>query len=208
VRIISKFRDYYDGVMKTGMDREVVYVREKIVSLIDDKYDVCSRASTYASCSLFYLGFCGEIHKVYRIKYDKGPTMHFYLYEDFKEQALATGAASQYEFGRRWWKGSFDKFADFDTAPLKEFFHKYQTPIFLVKFSEEKHKCKLILNPNLKEIGFQRIRDSYTTYQDIFQFVAGVLNHPENKMVKISDADKISKHGFDKWSFRQKGPKK
>lgn len=195
--------------MKTGMDREVVYVREKKEILIDDKYDVVHRGSSNATVDLFYLGFCGEIHKVYRIKYDnQGPTMHFYWYEGFKEVALKTGAASKYEFGRRWWRGSFDKFYDFNTAPLLEFFHKYQVPIFLVKHHSERQKCELVLNPNLKEIEFHRIKDVYTTYQEIFQFVAGTLNKPENKMVKISDKDKIAKHGFDKWSFRQKGPKK
>ena len=203
MRIISNFRDYYDGVMKTGMDRNVVYVRETKEVLIPDDFEVYYHNSTEYTYSLRYLGFCGQIYRLATITNSRlNFRKNYYNLEDFKKESLALGATSNWDFTQRWWKGSIVKFFEEDPSKLLEFFHKYQTPVFLVQESSERHKQKLILNPCLQIYKFQTVKDSYTTYQDIFQYVAGVLNSPENKMVKISDKDKISKHGFDKWSFR------
>ena len=207
MRIISKWHDYYDSVMKTGMDREVVYVRDTKELLINDEYEIATRHSSYYSIYLRYLGFCGHIYKIYVIEYN-GRENFYYDFEEFKSAALGCGAASNYDFGRTWWKSAYDRFHEFNTAPLLEFFHKYQVPIFLVQYSQEKKKCELVLNPHLKDQDFHKIKDTYTTYQDIFQYVAGTLNKPENKMVQIEDKYKIAKHGFDKWSFRKHPTKK
>jgi hypothetical protein len=52
MRIISKFKDYYDGGAMYGIDKERVYVREtKIISVDNIK-------SQYFDV----LGFCGDIY--------------------------------------------------------------------------------------------------------------------------------------------------
>jgi len=38
MRILSKFHDYYDGVMAHGMDKELVYVREQKVRQVDEEH--------------------------------------------------------------------------------------------------------------------------------------------------------------------------
>jgi hypothetical protein len=220
MRIISKFRDYYDGVMKTGMDREVVYVREREEIDLGREFEIgfsTNRSGSYHKVETLFLGYCGEIYRVYVIEFSGHPisaSWKFvtYDYEEFKEVMMKWGFGSKYEFSEgRWWAGNYQKFRDYDTNRFKDLFHKFQTPLFLitnVHSYRAPDKTALTLGPSLKDLDFQRIKDAYTTYQDIFQFVAGTLNKPENKMVKISDKDKIAKHGFDKWSFRQKGPKK
>ncbi len=208
MRIISKFHDYYDSVQRTGMDKEIVYVRETKESLIKSQFDIYCRGSSNYTVNMLYLGFCGQIYKIYTISKVDEPIRIYYDYEQFKEESLALGATGKYDFGRRWWMSGYDKFRDSDTKPLLEFFHKYQVPVFIVMHSSERGKHKLVLNPNLKQYKFQTIKDTYTAYQDIFQFVAGVLNAPENKMVQISNQDKIDKHGFDKHSFRKLPTKK
>lgn len=60
---------------------------------------------------------------------------------------------------------------------------------------------------NLKNFQFYKVLDTYKCYQEISMFVGGVLPE-ENKMVEINPANKISKHGFDKWSFRKMPEKK
>ena len=222
MRIISKFRDYYDGVMKTGMDREVVYVRATVDVLLDKAwklgfdtkrmtaFSMSGKSGTYTIWTTF-LGYCGTIYKVYMVTGDLGHHV-FYDYEEFKTYMLDTKLGSGYDFGeRRYWPSRYQEFRDYDTSKMSELFHKFQTPLFLLNHEyhyRKPDKTTLTLSPCLKDLEFQRIKDPYTAYQDIFQFVAGTLNKPENKMVKISDKDKIAKHGFDKWSFRQKGPKK
>lgn len=209
MRIISKFHDYYDSVQRQGMDKDVVYVREKKISLIKDTSRVADRGVPHVgTVHLRYLGFCGQIYRVYIVK-ATGITYITYDFEDFKEVSMRFGLTAKYDFGRsKWWPGRFQEFRDENTDYLLELFHQHQVPIFLIEPSEIRHKNTLILNPNLKDLDFQTVKDTYTTYQDIYQYVAGVLNSPENKMVKISDKDKISKHGFDKHSFRKLPTKK
>tara|TARA_R110000823_G_scaffold101636_10_gene218348 strand:+ start:2150 stop:2950 length:801 start_codon:yes stop_codon:yes gene_type:complete len=60
----------------------------------------------------------------------------------------------------------------------------------------------MTLNPCLKNIGFQRVLDSFTTFQELSMFVGGVLPRNTNEMVEISNEDKIHKAGFNKQSFR------
>lgn len=222
MRIISKWHDYYDGVMKTGMDREVVYVREAKDVVLEDplKIGFTTRSTTSYSdgrtsgsytVSTMFLGYCGLIYKLYLVTGDLG-RFAFYDYEEFKDFMLKYKLGSSYDFAeRRWWPGRYQEFKDHDTTAMVELFHKFQTPLFLLNHERSyrtREKTTITLGPCLKDCGFQKIKDSYTTYQDIFQFVAGVLNHPESTMVKISDKDKIAKHGFDKFSFRKMPAKK
>src|ERR1700677_1432800 len=218
MRIISKMHDYYDGVMKTGMDREVVYLRENKEIELKHKFDLgfsSNHKSSNHEVNTLILGYCGQIFKVYEVRSSSSADAKwryiFYNYEDFKKFSLSNKLGSQFDFGeRRWWPSGYQKFRDLDTKMFIELFHAYQTPLFIftnVYRYSSKDTHTIELGPCLQDLQFQKIKDPYTAYQDIFQFVAGTLNKPENKMVKLSDKDKIAKHGFDKWSFRQKGPK-
>lgn len=77
------------------------------------------------------------------------------------------------------------------------------------KTSEPIHKQSNVwINPsNLKDWDFFKVKDSYTMFMEVDQWVTGVL--PQNKeTVVLSDKSKIVKAGFDvKHSFR-KGPEK
>lgn len=204
MRILSSFSDYYDAVMKQGMDRDVVYVRD-IKSLdLDKKYKLDRFHSVLGSeCSvhMFFLGYCGQVFKIYSLRWSSKNYI-FFDYESFKEFMLTNGLGSKWDFNfRKWWSGCYQRFFEHKTDAFLEIFHEYQTPLFLIKSSSK--GAILELNPKLKDVSFQRIKDPYTAYQDIFQYVSGVLNSRENYMVKITDKDKIAKHGFDKHSFRK-----
>lgn len=219
MRIISNFKDYYDAVMKSGMDREVVYVRETKDIDLEENYGIdfgTKISGSYHEVEMMFLGYCGKIHKVIRVSHDAwGPKYLFYDFQDFKNFMLLNKLANEYDFRiSKWWANKYQKFDEFDPNKLTELFHKHQTPLFLVTNTSVwrgKDRTTMTLGPCLKDLEFYRVKDTHSAYQDIFQFVAGVLNSPENKMVKISDQDKIHKHGFDKWSFRKmptKGKKK
>jgi hypothetical protein len=54
----------------------------------------------------------------------------------------------------------------------------------------------------LKDIEFQRVLDPFTAYQELDQWISGVLGqNPEPD--EVSDKVKIQQHGFDSWSFRK-----
>lgn len=206
MRIISKFHDYYDAVMKQGMDKDIVYVRESRDIKIKRKYELGYRyhgGGNSVDVHLRLLGYCGQIYHVFQVVrkfYDKPEVTEFYFsYDDFK---AAGYGKSQFRY--KWWKSEYDKFVEQDISSAFAIFHEHQVPLFLIDNSKEKHDTQVIhLNPNLKKLNFQTFKDTYTTYQDIFQYVSGVLNSRENYMVKITDKDKIAKHGFNEWSFRK-----
>ena len=201
--------------MKTGMDREVVYVRDRKEIEIDAKYELgysYTHASSNCEIRMHLLGYCGQIFKIVDVIYHT-PTISrytFYDFEEFKSFALENKICSQWDFGHsRWWSGKYTKFKEQKTDSLLELFHKHQTPLFLIStIKDSNKKQKLTINPSLMAFDFHRIKDTYTAYQDIFQYVAGTLNKKENEMVEISNADKIHKHGFDKFSFRKLPAKK
>jgi hypothetical protein len=209
MRIISRFRDYYDAVMKSGMDREVVYVRENKKITLTDPLNLdftTEQSSSHHTTDLVFLGYCGQVYKIYVVTYATGHKYVFYDYEEFKRFMTMNKLAGMFDFDRsKWFPSRYTKFRDCDTAKFSELFHTYQVPLFVLSHVSRystRGTTTITLNPSLKELEFQTIKDPYTAYQDIFQYVAGTLNKPENKMVKISDKDKVHKHGFDKWSFR------
>lgn len=206
MRIISHFHDFYDSVQKQGMDKDIVYLREHKELEMKTKYELGYHRSSSNKFQgrMHLLGYCGRIIRIFEIFCSVSNTSeYFYSFEEFKKEAIFTGAVDPHEFKWKFWRSKYQTFAGQDVSRLSELFHEYQVPLFLLSASDKRKGHVLILNPNLKKFQFQKQKDPYTTYQDIFQYISGVLNSPENKTVKISDKDKIHKHGFDKWSFRR-----
>ncbi|QIG71112.1 hypothetical protein EVB94_005 [Rhizobium phage RHph_TM40] len=56
---------------------------------------------------------------------------------------------------------------------------------------------------NLKDYCLQKIVGPYTVMQELSMWIGGILPRPEKEIITINDKNKISKHGFDKWSFRK-----
>lgn len=74
----------------------------------------------------------------------------------------------------------------------------------LVSVRERNDETVWKVNPDcLKDIGFPRVMDPYTIFQELDMWVSGVLGMPANAMVEVSNDTKIHKHGFDKTSFRK-----
>jgi hypothetical protein len=206
MRIISKFHDFYDVVQKQGMDRDIVYLREPKDILIKRKYELGywhRDRGVQVHVTMRLLGYCGQIIHVFEVirsYYDKADTSEFYFgYDAFKAAGYGK-SESRY----KWWKSDYQKFMEQDVSSALALFHEHQVPLFLIELSRDKYADQVIhLNPSLKKLDFQKFKDPYTAYQDIFQYVSGVLNSRENYMVKVSDKDKIAKHGFNEWSFRK-----
>lgn len=59
-----------------------------------------------------------------------------------------------------------------------------------------------VVDPNLKELNFQRVLDPFTAYQELDQWIGGVLGNNEI-IPEMADKDKIAAHGFNSWSFRK-----
>lgn len=63
----------------------------------------------------------------------------------------------------------------------------------------------MVRNPNLKDLGFQRVLDPHSCFQQISQFIGGVMPGRQMPMVQLDDKHMIQKKGFDiKYSFRKR----
>jgi hypothetical protein len=78
-----------------------------------------------------------------------------------------------------------------------------QVSIAIQTWTNPNHQWKLNCT-GLKEIQFYRVFDAVAAFQELDMWMSGALGMPGNPMVEISDADRLAKHGMDKWSFRKK----
>jgi hypothetical protein len=61
-----------------------------------------------------------------------------------------------------------------------------------------------LLNPRLKDIGFERIKDAFSAFQEISMYLANILVE-QKKIAHVDDKYRIEQHGFDlKQSFRHR----
>ena len=96
------------------------------------------------------------------------------------------------------WNKTKDEFFDKQTwSKYKNLFIDKKVPLFALTNE------KIILNANLKDYRFAKIKDPFTAFQDIMMYISGVLGVGEPEMVEISNNDMRDKKGFDDWSFKK-----
>jgi hypothetical protein len=233
MKIISKFKDYYDSVSNQYLDDQIIYLRNS------SKFEVsrgnCQSLSAYIVygsisgnkekllISPKLIGFCGSIIPVIQIgqinqNADKSESCttinNFYNFTELNEfvtENNITLPSHKYKsyFSRNFFQGELEGYETF-LASVQEYkqyellFLKYNTPCFTLEASGVRSSnFSLTTNPFLKEFSFAKMRDPYTAHQELFQYIGGYLKQPDRPMVTLSDDDKIHKHGFDKWSFRK-----
>lgn len=217
--IISKFRDYYDTAIAHGIDKECVYDR-KTEEVNKPKYnhndttEFCTKEYTFLFTP-YTIGFCGDAYRMVKVcvknNYDTldKKTLGFYdansLIEYMKLHNIKLKNKRQrWVRWRSWyrdnWKteeeirGYYNRGIEQSTYNL---FRKYNTPIFVKDYN-----C-IYINPCLKDFKFAKIKDAYTAFQDIYQYIAGVLGNKEKNIISVSNKIRIKQYGFDKQSFRK-----
>ncbi len=268
MRIISKYKDYYDGLQALGMDKTLVYSRvqeskvyekpvnyQSFIQEMNGLFELSNivldgnglyRSKHRIGCRKVMVGFCGQI--ILGVK--------FVLYEDREAKSMEVFYDAQsvfnyceslkqkyrsvefYERYYKYYEGKEKRESPslktwervFDSKLLEkdytDWFHYFKAPVFYLPlvddytytpFREEKplvkkHEIEVIVNPKLKQIQFYKAKDAYTCYQDIAQFIGGVLTSNELNESKLSDIEKVKQHGFDeRYGFRKrpnKGSKK
>ena len=211
--IISKFRDYYDSASAWGIDKTCVYKRSTLT--LKKKtiyYDYWRRHDRFV-VSKVIIGFCGKIYPCIRVHdtinevvssidtMNKNNCSFFYDSESLIKWAADNEQIKAHsKYGRhdvRSKKGArifFDK----DRSSLESMFQKYKCPVFVLDWT-----LGDFLNPCLIDYKFGKVKDAPTTFQDIYQYLSGVIGNTERDTVNISDKFRIAARGFDKWSFRR-----
>lgn len=208
MRIISKYRDYYDIGMQYGQDEDITWVREKEELKTDlglenswfRKYTIRTKRKEL-NVQVCYLAYCG---KLYEIHSDKGfmrtPTM-FASSRQEMEKKFSDFAAEEVinpeNSDSNYWIWKKEDLKQWISKDTHELHRQFDCPVILLEQGLVT-KC-----PVLKDLQFQRVKDPYTAFQEISIYISGVMGAKTVPTVTISDKSKIVKHGFDlKYGFR------
>jgi hypothetical protein len=106
---------------------------------------------------------------------------------------------------------SINKYSD----KFTKLFFENKSPIFLlseideVSLSKGRHRrIHLTINPNLKELDFQRVVSSFEAYQELSMYIMGVLGVNTPEIIEVADKYKRDAKGFNEWSFKTRPSKK
>lgn len=219
--ITSKFHDYYDSASTYGIDKTIVYNRTRRELVDPDKIGIYSRDFTIKSgkgsgnwsTDYFLIGFCGNSFPCIRVTGKSfGVSVvlvddYFYDMESLTNATAPYGADEYISNQYTVWRPHYHHGLWFDTEVPDDAFRKYNSPI-LVYHRNRNSNYILTVNPKLSDFKFMRMKDPHTAFQEIQQYLSGVLGSPEKETVTISDKDMAVSKGFDKWSFKKPPGKK
>ncbi len=230
--IISKNKDYYDGVVGTmGIDKTIVYERNSIEIEDTEKMlkefqpskvggifghrdnhflNACymhTDSKKYNDHSFFIVGFCGKLYLGWKFYYTVKEK--YAAFSDDKTDIIYGYDNAKYHLKDGYWKNNIEDDINFvlNYDPIN-MFRTLNSPIFLYDEGQSRRKPKLIINPILKDFEFYKVVDAFTAFQEIQMFLGGVLGTGEKEIAQVDDKYKIPQYGFDKWSFRREPTKK
>jgi hypothetical protein len=172
--------------------------------------------------------FCGKIYFCIKISYkgkhipyyDNTITKFIYTFDAFKRviaihskinlehnitSGLFDGTRSKPMTISKRFKLLFDK-QGIESEVIKDIHFELDTPVIVIDYDliyTYSKKIMVYKNRCLKDMEFFKIMGPFTTFQEISMFIGGVMGGKSPIMIEVSDKDRISKHGFDKFSFRK-----
>lgn len=215
MRIISHFRDYYDGCAIDWWNEDRVnYIREKYTVESEELRSLYSSYSRGNSIEIHPLAvfFCGEIFPVLRFDYrdinHETIVEYFYSVDALKEFLSRTelddwllkdlnkpGKKAFFSPGR----AILDFFKE--SKKHKKTLRNFKTPIVILIPDIGVQRKKYL---NLEDIKFYRIYANVEAYGKINQYLTNELAVENQPPVKIEDKYLIEQKGFDiKASFRK-----
>lgn len=225
MRIISKKRDYYDCIQAHGQDRTNVYVREP------EEVFLGRGGWPFPQChanegSFHIIGFCGKIYpmiQMYKAVQGHGDTQHKTIncFSIENVDAFMEGNCRKKEFdhyrgvtekhyqgGRCFWRTRRQFIEWFQECKEKKssyfsLFEERRCPLFVAQYGgQHGRNSTIIYNDLLRPVGFFRIFDTYSTFQEISMFMSNFAI-PQKPMPVLDDITNAERHGYNKWSFRR-----
>lgn len=232
MRIRSKFQDYYDCGLAYGVDENILFIREtnehginftngdnsREVNLHGDRTE--RRSKDYGWVRINFLHFCGKVYPFYWIRRSKKIGRDHMTGDSITEEWIEytwDAETANERFGKidktSWWYKHSNTDYEKEFVPYEDdtLNRRYNSPIVLEYFENPSLSYSThgdithIVNPCLKDIGFVKVVDPYTAFQEISMYLA-MLHHPEDKDLDPSatDVEKVRQHGMDeKYGFRK-----
>lgn len=242
MRIVSKFKDYYDSAASFGVDMSQVFVRKSDTvdshlakSLYSDFFTKAPRKESRYWSRYYHskewslqtelIGFCGSFYPLFNFtfcnKNDKAGVAVLTYQAFTMDDVISILEKHDKDFlGSEAWltkdlESSVSKRRFLTTIEHSknlfsdELFHKTKSPYWLVKQKERQgdrvNGLPVVLNPVLKDLSFQKIKNPYSAYQEINQFYFGVMTSHGNEIPYIEDKYMVQSKGFDtKYGFRKR----
>ncbi len=197
MRIISKFRDYYDSVQSYGQDDELIYVRNEFeeIRLFEPRLirnARCYNVTRHDEVEQKMVGFCGKIYPVIKLSMTGKNPVEKYCYtldevEEFIKNFWDKPRQEQYlgkYYNYRYYSVLFTRkslmkfFEDVKVQvdSFGEVFKSDSSPVFIAEYGKYyREPSKIVYNACLKDVEFYRIFDTYSAYQEISMYLGGVL---------------------------------
>lgn len=186
--------------------------RPMIIMFCGKAYPVISLRGRGGYSDNHFLITCQDDFAAYEEIYDAGLNPPYPgAWEDVKP--TSNRFRSQESYAVRGFQGFLDDVAKLD---CEKYHRQYNAPIIRVGYTyidkhgnyqdnrgRWRHKVTIETNPSLKALGFQKVKDAFTAYQELDSYIFGVLGVDVNPTVQTSDKDRLVAHGFDnRTSFR------
>lgn len=169
----------------------------------------------------FVVGFCGQFYPCVRIQKtiwksaslfgEKPDTKVACFFPGDKIEIPKEFLQSDSKASSSLWVRKVDKFLKKPFKSGDEIFHYFKSPIVAFNitdfYSDKEIDVRAVVNPLLSEFKFFRVKDAYSAFQEIAQYLSGVLGNLNEDIVSIADKDMRNAKGFDDWSFKKRPTK-
>lgn len=220
MRIISRFKDYYDSYCTHDKD-QTLYVRntEHIKDVAAPHYHSTDNKwleNLVVKLDCYDLGFCGKFYRFWRVLIDYKEPKFFYHFDELDKYF---NTASKKE--AKWWnepvhgriytmlhmtnKGwkSQEQFylTDSRHQSWNGLFDKYKSPVMISSIITQGEKG-ITLNPKLSSFQFYRVMPDWKAHQELDMYLGNIAE--DRKVIpEIDDVTMAEAKGFDKFSFRK-----
>lgn len=186
MKIITKYRDYYDYLVGIyGIDELLVYDRRSAKSL------------TEAGTANLTVAVCGRKYKFFKSSPD-GEWLH--TPEEILEYATTHRGRSPFDrFGSITNIQQAKREYGYANGEYTDANKKHRNPVLMYDYDKTWTPVT-----NLQHIGFHRVMDAHTIYNEISLFLGWMKDNPPIPDNQTS-IEKVVSHGFDKrFSFRHR----
>lgn len=194
MKIVSKFKDYYDCMLKFGFSKEPLYIRDTKVVDIDMYHRLSIIPNTVTSAYTGAVLFCGTVYP-FTYSYQSRGTHTVVCnctYRGDTESNFFNMCGSGYNKTRTWSR---------DCSKLNDL---YKSPVIVFRSSDfGTYGQVLEINANLSLYNFQSAKSPWEAFQEIERWLSNQAQ-PEKSIPTVSNNDMIEAKGFDlKTSFRK-----